>query len=319
MPSLKSLRIATCRAACPACGCTRFDALASQDRYLMGLKTVGCMQCGLVQSNPRPTKDSLASFYVHHYRRFYQGVQEPDEAYVAQYNKDVRLRYTVDFLSQHALGDGACTLLDYGCGEGSLFIALRQSGFLGRLAGVEPNVEFGRFAAEHGNADIHATLSQVGMVDVVVVNHVLEHLLDPIGTLREMKEHLAEGGRLYIDVPDVEEYTSTGDMHIAHLLHFSTRTLQHVVEAAGYAVEICEKHAPPYHPRSVRLVARAAAGPAAALPTTPGGEAQAWHAVRRIQRSEWKWTLKRRLSSIPLARTLYRRLKAGRPDPQAPH
>lgn len=312
MSTLSSLQISTAWLPCPLCHGTRFEPLAAQDRYLMGLPTVGCLDCGLVQTNPRPSKESMDLFYSSHYRRFYQGVMQPDDAYVMQYNKDVRLRYTVDFLGQRVLANRQLAVLDYGCGEGSLFIALREGGFSGQLVGVEPNAEFGRFASERGRALVHATLGAVGKVDVAVINHVLEHLPDPIATLLELKQHLADEGNLYIDVPDVEEYGSTADLHIAHLLHFSVRTLRRLVESAGYVVLLCEKHNPPYHPRSVRLVARMAQRsiPPSPEPTTPASEAQAWNAVRRVQASAWKWVLKKRLACLPFARTVHSWVRA---------
>ena len=222
--------------------------LAKHDRHLLGLRTVGCLQCGLVQTNPRPTQQSLGMFYEKNYRAFYQQTVTPDDAYVATHRKDVRLDYTVRFLMGALQLHESSALLDYGCGEGSLFVALRHHGFKGRLVGVEPNAEFGKFAAERGAAEVHMALPEMGRVNAIVVNHVLEHIHDPVGLLQSLSKLIAPGGRLYIDVPDAEEYTSASDLHIAHIFHFTERTLQRLVLNAGYDVEVCEKHRPPYHP-----------------------------------------------------------------------
>jgi 2-polyprenyl-3-methyl-5-hydroxy-6-metoxy-1,4-benzoquinol methylase len=311
MQTLKSLQLETADLPCPLCDSTDFELLSTHDRHLLGLHTAGCRGCGLLQTNPRPTSASLDRFYARHYRHFYQGVEQPSDAYVANHHKDVRLRYTVEHLQRTLLSDGASSMLDYGCGEGSLFIALRQAGFEGRLIGIEPNLEFGRFAALHGRAEVHSQLGNVGVVDVLVINHVLEHIPEPISLLKTLKGHLTPHGCLYIDVPDAQAYASVGDLHIAHLFHFTERTLARLVEAAGYEVQSCERHAPPHHPRSIRL--KAVVGrPDETTVTSAAGEAVAWNAVRGAERSAWKWVLMKRMAAIPLARSAYHRLTGRR-------
>jgi SAM-dependent methyltransferase len=310
--------LVTRSAACPLCGGTQFEPLARHDRHLLGLHTVGCRSCGLPQTHPRPTQASLDDFYVNHYRSFYQGVTQPNEGYVASLSKDVRLRYTVDFLSDALQLANLRSLLDYGCGEGSLFVALRKGGFGGELLGVEANREFSRFAAEQGRASVHPHLSAVGRTDAVVVNHVLEHIADPVELLRRLGEHLDEGGLLYVDVPDAEEYDSVSDLHIAHLYHFTERTLARAVEQAGYSVLRCEKHRPPHHPRSVRLLASRGGAPAALTATSPPTERLAWDRIRRIERSAWRWVARRRLASVPWLKRMYRHLKGRRAAAKLP-
>lgn len=311
MVTLATLNITSQVYTCPLCKGGEFEPLARHDRHLLGLVTVGCRGCGLIQTNPRPTPDSLDDFYVHHYRTFYQGVKEPDDAYIATHNKDVRLQYTTDFLSRELRLGPQSSLLDYGCGEGSLFVALRQSGFAGRLYGVEPNAEFGRFAAERGRAEVVAQPAQVGPVDAIVINHVLEHIHDPIALLRTLAGRLAAGGRLYIDVPDAEEYSTVGDLHIAHLYHFTERTLARLVQRAGLTVVRCEKHRPPHHPRSVRLVAEPA-GHLAETASTIETERAAWSRLREVERGAWKWVLMKKAAGVPLARQAYRWLRRRR-------
>ena len=116
------------RQPCMLCGSAHFSVLATHDRHGFGLTTQGCRQCGLVQTNPRPSDSDLARFYVEHYRRFYQAIDTPDTAYVQSFKKDTRLRYTADHLWNALALDRSRVLLDCGCGRGSLFVALRERG-----------------------------------------------------------------------------------------------------------------------------------------------------------------------------------------------
>ena len=221
---------------CPLCDERSFKKLASHDRHLLGLITVGCERCGLIQTNPRPDAQGLADFYANHYRKLYQGVTDPSQKYITQYRKDERLRYTARHLLSILDVDERSTVLDYGCGEGSLFIALRAAGFGGRLLGVEPNKNFARYAAEAGQAEVVSTLDLVERVDAVLLNHVLEHLADPVGVLADLGRHMSPDGRLYVDVPNADAYDHVGDLHLAHVFHFTRRTLQALVARAGFEV-----------------------------------------------------------------------------------
>jgi 2-polyprenyl-3-methyl-5-hydroxy-6-metoxy-1,4-benzoquinol methylase len=295
---------------CAFCGGLKFETLARQDRHLLRLRTVGCSQCGLVQTNPRPDAEGLSAFYMHHYRKLYQGVTDPSLVYVSQYRKDERLRYTVQHLQAKLDLHPGSTLLDYGCGEGSLFAALRNAGFRGRLVGVEPNARFARYAEQAGDAEVHTDATLLRGLDAVVINHVLEHLADPVGVLRDLGARLKPGGWLYLDVPDASRYTHVGDLHLAHILHFTQATLQAVVQHAGFVVVNCEAHDPPHHPRSVRL--RAHPGQAGREPSTvcsASGEARTWQLLRQMDACSWRWTWSQRLARLGPVNTAYRTLR----------
>ncbi|KPF51159.1 hypothetical protein IP87_16520 [beta proteobacterium AAP121] len=281
---------------CVLCGGDAFETLARQDRHLLGLQTVGCTRCGLMQTNPRPDAAGLSAFYAQHYRRLYQGVHDPSDAYVAAYRKDSRLRYTVEHLLRVLRLHDDSLLLDYGCGEGSLFAAFREAGYAGRLAGVEPNPEFARYAAKNGRADVQPEVRTFQALDAVVINHALEHLADPVAVLRDLATRLKPGGYLYLDVPDADRYTHVGDLHLAHILHFTLRTLPVLVRAAGYEVLSCERHDPPHHPLSLRLLARS--GPVVAPACTADGEAGTWQHLRDLDARSWRWVWSQRLAPL---------------------
>lgn len=300
---------------CPICAGNSFSALARNDRNLLGVETVGCNSCGLIQTNPRPSAEGLTTFYRDHYRLYYQGATAPDARYIADLNKDIRLANTAAFFSNALQLPKDAVILDYGCGEGSLFAALRKASFSGAFYGVELNASFGEFASRYGNATVSNSIRSREPVDLAIVNHVLEHLSDPIATLKELGRLLKRGGLLYIDVPDAEEYDSIQDLHIAHIYHFTERTLGRLVEQAGFVVTTVEKHVPPHHPRSVRLVARLPTDDEArvVVRTDASSEQAAWQAVRRA--GKWAGTVRLRLRRLKMAREIYRfakRLSSGR-------
>ncbi|CAH0343186.1 class I SAM-dependent methyltransferase [Rhizobium sp. CECT 9324] len=293
---------------CSLCGGLAFTLLKSNDRYAMGTKTVGCDECGLLQTNPRPDEDALGRFYREDYRRFYQNTTTPSSEYIGATRKDVRLAYTAKFLMLHTKVHNVERLLDLGCSEGALFSALRNEGYEGRLLGVEPNEQFAKFAEQTTGAEVVSSLDKLdGDFDAIVVSHVLEHSINPQTLLREIRTRVRDGGIVYVDVPDADEYNSLADLHIAHLFHFTTRTLERMAELAGYEVVRIEKHCPPHHPKSVRLVAvKPASSVEVSTKTSRTTEEVAWMQVRRIPVA--RYLVRRSIAQIPYLRKFYRLL-----------
>lgn len=73
--------------------------------------------------------------------------------------------------------------------------------------------------------------------DVIVMNHVLEHVNQPIEFLREVHRLLAPGGVAHIAVPNVAcwEAGLAGwtSYEPYHLVYFDPRTLERTVSAGG--------------------------------------------------------------------------------------
>ena len=73
--------------------------------------------------------------------------------------------------------------------------------------------------------------------DLIRLNHVLEHLNDPVKYLAMIRAWLAPGGVLYIEVPNIEEEcrikTRGNIFHYGHIWNFNPWTLRAVAGLAG--------------------------------------------------------------------------------------
>ncbi|MDH3461395.1 MAG: class I SAM-dependent methyltransferase [Burkholderiaceae bacterium] len=290
---------------CPLCRGRDFQTLADTDRYDMGIVTVGCLDCGLVMTNPQPTEGELGDFYEHYYRRYYQKTDTPSVDYIREYRKDERAAYTAAFMQRQGVLHERMRVLDIGASEGCVLKAVRDLVPSAVLVAVEPNPLFGSFAVSHAGCTLHPCLDGLraageNAFDLIVINHVYEHVKEPVVFLRQLAGLLAPGGGIYIDVPDVSEYTGLESLHVAHLYHFGATTLRRAACLAGYAVRILEKHRPVMHPRSLRCLLHAgdmdtAAGRLAARE----GWAEVMLAQRRAARYHRKrWSLWRRLRHV---------------------
>jgi 2-polyprenyl-3-methyl-5-hydroxy-6-metoxy-1,4-benzoquinol methylase len=107
--------------------------------------------------------------------------------------------------------------------------------------------------------------------DVVTAFHVLEHLPDPLGTLRNMMRWTAPGGMIIVEVPNIGGWGGrlfgrywAGLELPRHLIQFTPETMAAMVERAGGVVaRTFHKSKPRSLIRSLRFRLRDAKGPAA--------------------------------------------------------
>lgn len=295
--------------ACPICDGQDFEILATRDRYDMGVSTAGCKRCGLVMTNPMLAPEAMQEFYRHHYRRYYHKVEVPTFEHIHSYELDRRAAYTVDFLVKSDLLHDCRRVLDVGCGEGSILKELGIRKPHTSLVGVEPGYEFAKFAREHAGCVVYSSLAELAnsgepAFDLIVVNHVLEHVENPVSFLLSLKKILSKEGRIYLDVPDVSSYSNVTELHIAHLYHFSVGTLGVASEKAGLRPVAIERHCPPRHPRSIRAVLVIGHGQECLLPSDEASDGARVHAlIRTINRRAWLSGFRNRLVG-PLRRAV---------------
>ncbi|HSW26948.1 MAG TPA: methyltransferase domain-containing protein [Burkholderiaceae bacterium] len=289
------------KVACPLCGGEQFETLATTDRYDMDLVTAGCLRCGLVMTNPQPDDHALDEFYRDHYRHYYQKTDTPSLAYIREFRKDERAATTAQFLRDAGLVFPGAAVLDIGASEGCILKAIADLEPTTRRVAVEPNLTFGEFAVTYAGCSLHASVQALqaagsAAFDLVIMNHVYEHVGHPVRFLAGLTALLTPAGQIYIDVPDVTEYEGLESLHIAHLYHFGPDTLARAAALAEFRVVRIEKHQPVMHPKSLRSVLR----PGTATTPAPHNMRQGWDRVRQANRHAWhyhrsRWSLPRRL------------------------
>lgn len=234
------------RIACPLCKCEDFDMLHEGDRYNMGIQTVICNNCGLGYTNPQPTEAEMNLFYKNHYRDFYSGGSKTISDYNPKAKVYKRAKDLIQFTSS-VLQDSSLNFLDIGCEQGFLLHQAKMYFNNAKLFGVEPNAMFANFAQNRNNATVFSgTIEEFFQhnhnfpkMDVISLNHVLEHIPDPQKLLLNLKAILNSTGYLLIEVPDIQAYHNTNPrlmFHIAHLIHFSKHTLHNLLDLSGFKI-----------------------------------------------------------------------------------
>jgi SAM-dependent methyltransferase len=196
-----------------------------------------CGACGLVRLEPFPTREVLSLAYPDHYHAY----AKPSSAITRAL---VRLskRKTAERLASYLPTGG--TILDVGCSTGELLGAVGKLGNF-QLWGVEYKAEAASEAEAHGirvwrGEFEHADVPSAS-VDVVVLQHVLEHVSDPSDTLRKIGRALRPSGWLFGEVPNIDSLDARifgpywGGGHAPrHLWHFTPQTLRDTLHRSGF-------------------------------------------------------------------------------------
>lgn len=230
------------QSACPVCD-ARESALVSRiDRRGAPLVTLLCESYGHVFNDPIPSADELAAFYAKAYRVSYKGAAQPRGRQIARNFGRVEKFWARwgHLVRNHP------RILDVGAGSGEFLFFAQSLGY--DAAGVEPNVDYATFCRDAlglpvRTASIEDLNADASTYDFVRLNHVLEHLRDPVEALERIAARLSPGGVLYVEVPDVRAYAGSkskgGMFHYGHISNFSAWTLRAAAGRAGL-VELAE-------------------------------------------------------------------------------
>jgi SAM-dependent methyltransferase len=132
-------------------------------------------------------------------------------------------------------------IVDFGCGNGAILAALNTGS---ERIGVDPIAE-NRQAVRDRGYEARESLSEIpdDWADAVISNHALEHTLDPLGALREIRRVLKPGGTLVLYVPADDwrlnrRYDAAERNH--HLFSWTPLALGHLLAEAGFVVRRSE-------------------------------------------------------------------------------
>ncbi len=237
-------------AACPLCerdDCVPiavgedFEYRTCSEEFL----AVQCRQCSLVYLNPRPAPRELRRIYPDNYHAF----QFENESKGLVYR--VRRRLEWKRLSAWCRDLPAeARILDIGCGDGFHIGLLKEFGpKTWSIEGVDADPR-----AQSGSGDRGLTIhcGQVEEIalpetsyDLILMIMTIEHLADPLRTLRRAYTLLRPGGRLAIVTdnfgsPDFRIFGNRhwGGYHFPrHFYLFDKKTLHRIGAKAGFEIE----------------------------------------------------------------------------------
>lgn len=238
------------RPACPLHPRSETVADARAARLLCLVPPYGvlrCRRCGLRWLSPRPTEEGFTALYS--YDVYFEGGAVESYARLAQRRRPY-FRRRLERIERLA-GPPPLHLVDIGAATGGFVAEAAARGH--RAIGYEPSAGARSEAARrHGLALAGGRLedlAQRGPFDVAHLNHVVEHLPEPLAVLATVAGLLRPGGLLVVEVPQqfgnaldpVKRLLGGGrrrlDVYSLHHTYFFTPdNLRELLQAAGFAV-----------------------------------------------------------------------------------
>jgi SAM-dependent methyltransferase len=135
-------------------------------------------------------------------------------------------------------------VVDFGCGGGFLLNNLE----CGRRIGIEPNPSAAESVKHLGIEHFPSTFDALGALgerfaDVVISNNALEHTINPLQELLNLKSLLKAGGVIHFVVPcDSIRYSYNPKDINYHLFSWSPQNLGNLFTEAGFNVLTCRPY-----------------------------------------------------------------------------
>jgi SAM-dependent methyltransferase len=224
---------------CRLCGNEKLKLYYSQgnkDQY----KFYKCNVCGLVNYDLTHGQDQ-AKYSTDSYTSPYDNKNKQNSDQISSYN----------FFRKYVKTAG--NLFDVGCGNGKFLLLARESGW--NVRGLELS-EFlahsinDKFGIEVIVSDFQTYKPDNIKFDAVILRHVLEHLSDPVLTMKKINSLLNPGGYSLIEFPDIEScefklkrFLNKSSIHKkkykesympGHCNEFSQKAFQYLVDLSGF-------------------------------------------------------------------------------------
>lgn len=149
----------------------------------------------------------------------------------------------------------ATRILEVGCGEGKFSAQLIKDGV--ETWAIEPNTVSAKSASEKLFKVLEGTIDEMvaevpdNYFDVIIMNDVIEHLLEPWDDIQKLRSKLKDEGVFVSSIPNVRyaknlfkvlfhrdwKYTDDRILDITHYRFFTKKSVRRLFEENGYSVQ----------------------------------------------------------------------------------
>lgn len=185
-------------------------------------RLVRCKRCGLIYISPQPRRELIIDGYS----------SAEDKQYVSQEKgRLITFRNCLKTVKQLSPSG---RLLDIGAAAGMFVKAAKDAGY--EAYGVEPSAWMANFAKERYGVNVFPGVVEDAKFkdasfDIITMWDVLEHVPDPMSTLKEVKRILKPGGFLIVNYPRIDDVLAKifgkkwWFLLSVHLFYFTPNTL----------------------------------------------------------------------------------------------
>ena len=226
---------------CKLCGSGVFHRLDLNEPVSRTGQNVLCTRCGLIFHSPSMSFEEMRDYYAAEYSGEYSASETISRDLARQRLAVLQKRVDLALLAP---------VLEIGCAQGEF---LDEIGALGIEAqGVEPSRSM---AAQGCNGyglkvfnGVYEDLPERPQgYGLICLFHVLEHVADPLATLRRIRREIRSGGALFLEVPTLGDCQLALVFKAIHPTTFVRETLEAMLALAGFVPLMVEERG--YHLR----------------------------------------------------------------------
>ncbi len=206
-------------------------------------KLIECGNCGLCVIDPKPSFTDLHGFYKNNYANYSSSKNYITKLLVWLYQKK-NAAEVIDLIGKEG------KILDVGCADGQYFDLLKNKGNWD-LFGTDLSQQAADNAKEKGYEVYIGELERLDLQEnyfnIVRMNHVIEHVIEPKATFDKIKKILKPGGYLILETPNVscpdfkifKRYW--GALHFPRHIHlFSNSNIEIFIKNSGMVLKKVE-------------------------------------------------------------------------------
>ncbi|MEW6659539.1 MAG: methyltransferase domain-containing protein [Thermodesulfobacteriota bacterium] len=215
----------------------RFNSIVGFSDLDYVQRLVICKNCGYTYTNPSPSPNELGKYY-----ETLSNYENPLRQGQARRESMNRWHMIYDMIAKHAAPG---RVLDIGCATGNGLSVFKSKGW--EVLGLDPSPRAAQIAWELYGVEVISGIFDTkhfinrGHFDLIIFSSVLEHLNYPDITIDEIKDIIAAGGLVFIEVPNLLcPAIPFGYFTFEHLNYFTPTTLTTLMEMKGYSLEQIE-------------------------------------------------------------------------------
>lgn len=204
--------------------------------------------CGLTWLNPMPVEEDIGKAYATYYTHDDRSLEKRNHFTSLVMGGLRALWFAMPFYRRRHvmyLDDvKRGRVLDVGCGNGAILMRLKAKGW--QVKGLDVDEKAIEYARQKNQLDVDLGLLtemsyEEASFDAVFLNHVIEHLFNPLEVVKECMRILKPGGVLVLVTPNNQSF---GQMHFGrfwqpfevprHIAVFSPPSMRSLAKQAGF-------------------------------------------------------------------------------------
>ena len=215
---------------CPVCSSDNTEIVYSDKnscitniKFSLPLTICICNQCSFVY-NAVSHKDEYSKAITNAYTEFKKN------DFFSFPNKSAENMRTLNMILKHLPEKKDINILEIGSNRGDMLFMIKEKIPNANILGIDPT-KYNELSVPTIHAFYDCDMFSKAY-DLVILQHVLEHMENPLTTIQSTKNILKDNGLLYVEVPDIMNCLQycVEDFTLEHVNYFSIQTLSNALQ-----------------------------------------------------------------------------------------